>query len=305
MALETTTVITGLNETNPTTGDPLQQGDDHIRLIKAVLKNCFPNVNAPLTASMIPNVPTGGIAAITLQAAIDELDSEKANNNGTGATGTWGISISGNAASATSLSGTTTAAVPSSALGSGTPSAGKILKGDRTWGDLPVAETLPPGVIAHFATNTAPSGWLKANGALVSRTTYAALFAVIGTTFGAGDGSTTFNIPDLRGEFLRGLDDGRGVDAGRANGSSQSSQNLSHNHGGLDGAAGGHSHAISSSIATASTGVNTNNKEASITGSNGLTPNTDAVAAHQHSISSDGGAEARPRNVALLVCIKY
>lgn len=305
MALETTTVITGLNETYPTTGDPLQQGDDHIRLIKAVLKNCFPNVNAPLTASMIPNVPAGGLAATTLQAAIDELDSEKANKNGTGATGTWGISISGNADSATSLSGTTTAAVPSSALGSGTPSAGKILKGDRTWGDLPVAEILPPGVIAHFATNTAPSGWLKANGALVSRTTYAALFAVIGTTFGAGDGSTTFNIPDLRGEFLRCLDDGRGIDAARGIGTAQSSQNLSHNHGGLNGAAGGHSHTIPSGAATSTGGGSVGNKEANQTGTDGATLYTDAVSAHQHSISSDGGAEARPRNIALLACIKY
>ena len=66
-----------------------------------------------------------------------------------------------------------------------------------------------------------PTGWLKCNGALLSRTTYAALFAVIGTTYGAGDGSTTFALPDLRGEFLRGLDDGRGVDGGRALGSAQ------------------------------------------------------------------------------------
>ena len=77
------------------------------------------------------------------------------------------------------------------------------------------------GEIAFFARSTPPSGWLKANGAAVSRTTYAALFDAIGTTFGAGDGRTTFNLPDLRGEFLRGLDDGRNVDGGRRLGSSQ------------------------------------------------------------------------------------
>ena len=77
------------------------------------------------------------------------------------------------------------------------------------------------GMIAYFARNAVPAGWLKANGAAVSRTTYAALFAAIGTTFGAGDGSTTFNLPDLRGEFVRGWDDGRGVDAGRAFGARQ------------------------------------------------------------------------------------
>lgn len=77
------------------------------------------------------------------------------------------------------------------------------------------------GEVAFFARITPPSGWLKANGAAVSRTTYAALFAAIGTTFGAGDGSSTFNLPDLRGEFVRGLDDGRNVDAGRRLGTTQ------------------------------------------------------------------------------------
>lgn len=71
-----------------------------------------------------------------------------------------------------------------------------------------------PGDVKAVARSTAPNGWLKANGAAVSRTTYSALFAAIGTTFGAGDGSTTFNLPDLRGEFIRGWDDGRGVEPG-------------------------------------------------------------------------------------------
>src|SRR6478736_3109040 len=84
--------------------------------------------------------------------------------------------------------------------------------------------------VAYFASSTAPTGWLKANGAAISRTTYAKLFAAIGSTYGAGDGSTTFNLPDLRGEFLRALDDGRGVDTSRALGSAQAGQNLSHAH---------------------------------------------------------------------------
>lgn len=79
----------------------------------------------------------------------------------------------------------------------------------------------PTGSVYTFAGATVPTGWLKCNGALLSRTTYAALFAVIGTTYGAGDGSTTFALPDLRGEFVRGFDDARGVDTGRALGSAQ------------------------------------------------------------------------------------
>lgn len=77
------------------------------------------------------------------------------------------------------------------------------------------------GQIAYCAAGVIPSGWLECNGAAISRATYGTLFASIGTNYGAGDGSTTFNLPDLRGEFLRGADRGRGVDAGRAIGSAQ------------------------------------------------------------------------------------
>jgi len=79
------------------------------------------------------------------------------------------------------------------------------------------------GTIAYYAMSSLPLGAMKANGALVSRTAYSRLFAKIGTTHGAGDGSTTFALPDLRGEFVRGWDDGRGVDGGRAFGSAQPS----------------------------------------------------------------------------------
>jgi microcystin-dependent protein len=57
-----------------------------------------------------------------------------------------------------------------------------------------------------YAGNTAPSGWLMCGGQLVSRATYAALFAIIGTTYGSGDGSTTFALPDLRGRVVAGRD---------------------------------------------------------------------------------------------------
>lgn len=80
----------------------------------------------------------------------------------------------------------------------------------------------PAGAVQYFAMSKAPTGWIKANGATLSRTLYANLFAAIGTTFGAGDGKTTFNIPDLRGEFLRAWDDDRGIDMSRGFGTFQS-----------------------------------------------------------------------------------
>jgi microcystin-dependent protein len=66
------------------------------------------------------------------------------------------------------------------------------------------AASLPAGVILYFANTTVPSGWLFCDGTAISRTTYAGLYLIIGTTYGVGDNSTTFNLPDLRGQFIRG-----------------------------------------------------------------------------------------------------
>jgi len=139
------------------------------------------------------------------------------------------------------------------------------------------------GEVGFFARNTAPEGWLKANGAAVSRSTYAGLFAEVGTTYGAGDGSTTFNLPDMRGEFPRGWDDGRAVDTGRAFGSAQTDLFKSHSHRfGADGNVG-------------STRVN----PGSVWGWSGV------AITQGHYVEYVGGNETRPRNVALLACIKF
>lgn len=69
-----------------------------------------------------------------------------------------------------------------------------------------VDQVLPPGSLMAYAASSAPTGWLLCDGSAVSRTTYATLYGVIGTTWGAGDTTTTFNVPDLRGQFLRGYD---------------------------------------------------------------------------------------------------
>lgn len=67
---------------------------------------------------------------------------------------------------------------------------------------IPIA--VAAGTVIAYAGNTIPSGYLICNGAAISRTTYAALFAAIGATYGAGDGSTTFNLPDLTDRFVQG-----------------------------------------------------------------------------------------------------
>ena len=120
MGLETGDYISDLVETNPLGTDPVSQGDDHIRLIKSILKSQFPNLDAAVTATP------------------DEL-----NSGG-----------------------------------------------------------VPTGSIIALGGPTPPTGWLACDGTAISRTTYADLFNVIGTGWGAGDGSTTFNLPDLAGRVL-------------------------------------------------------------------------------------------------------
>lgn len=140
-----------------------------------------------------------------------------------------------------------------------------------------VISSIQVGEITFFARNTAPTGYLKANGAAISRSTYADLFAAIGTTYGVGDGATTFNLPDLRGEFLRGWDDSRGIDSGRVFGSAQADELKSHNHTFT---------AVQDVAGSRYPGGSVGNSQAGTTG-------------------STGGAETRPRNIALLACIKY
>jgi phage-related tail fiber protein len=169
-----------------------------------------------------------------------------------------------------------------------------------------VDQKTPVSAVMYFPLAGAPSGWLKANGAKVSRTAYADLFAAIGTTYGNGDGFITFTLPDLRGEFLRGWDDGRGIDGGRQLGTVQTDQNKLHSHDGSTGYAGSHNHSyMDTDTVTGGSGLgagpdyNIRDRETT------LSTSTDGAHTHAVTISQSGGAEARPRNVALLACIKF
>ncbi|MEH6564572.1 MAG: phage tail protein [Halopseudomonas sp.] len=148
----------------------------------------------------------------------------------------------------------------------------------------------PSGLVAHFARSSAPTGWLKANGAAVGRVAYADLFAAIGTTFGAGDGFNTFNLPDLRGEFVRGWDDGRGVDAGRLLGSWQNAASPPIPTAGWDSVPGG--------LGTATQGT-------LITGSGTREISEILESVRQGTGSREITGINHPRNRALLACIKY
>jgi microcystin-dependent protein len=160
------------------------------------------------------------------------------------------------------------------------------------------------GKVDYFAMSTAPTGYLKANGAAVSRTTYAALYTAIGTTFGVGDGSTTFNLPDMRGVVPRGWDDGRGYDSGRAFGSYQADGNKSHSHTGGISSSGAHTH--TTLLYAAGSGSSTGYLGNYQTTLQNETP-TSSNGSHDHTvtINADGNTEVTVKNVALLAVIKY
>lgn len=101
----------------------------------------------------------------------------------------------------------------------------------------------PAGRIASYGGTVAPGGWIQCDGRELNRTTYARLFSAIGTTWGAGNGTTTFNVPDLTDDFLTGA--GGEFDVG----DSFASQNKSHTHGASSGTAGSHSHSGTTSTA--------------------------------------------------------
>jgi microcystin-dependent protein len=140
---------------------------------------------------------------------------------------------------------------------------------------------VPAGGVMAFAMNSAPSGWLAADGAAVSRSTYARLFAAIGTTHGAGDGSTTFALPDLRGYFVRGSGTNSDGTAAGTFGVKQADELKAHTHTYKMGA----STAVASGASFTVQASNTS----------GETQNT----------GSTGGTETRPKNIALLYCIKH
>lgn len=102
---------------------------------------------------------------------------------------------------------------------------------------------VPVGAIIEFPTDVPPEGYLVADGTPKSRTAYADLFAFLGTRYGAGDGATTFNLPDYRAVFRRGADGGRGLDAGRTVGTYQNDSFKQHTHAGTTNDSGNHSHA--------------------------------------------------------------
>ena len=165
----------------------------------------------------------------------------------------------------------------------------KLADGIVTQGKISAGYGLvPSGAILGFAMSAVPSGWLECDGSAVSRTTYAALFSAISTMYGVGDGSTTFNLPDYRGEFLRGYDHGRGADPDAATRTNRGDGTTGNNIGTKQiDAFKAHAHTYNAFSGGA--------LSAAANGSSGSGTN---------STSSVGDTETRPRNVYVMYCIK-
>lgn len=140
---------------------------------------------------------------------------------------------------------------------------------------LSAGARVPAGAVLPFAMNSVSSGWLACDGAAHSRTAYADLFAAIGVVYGAGDGSTTFNVPDLRGLFIRGLGT-TGTHAAAALGTLQEDQFEAHTHSQYTNSGAG----------------------------SGPVVGGGAFGALNATTGSTGGAETAPANYAMLYCIK-
>lgn len=166
---------------------------------------------------------------------------------------------------------------------------------------------LPPGMITPYASTVIPAGWLSCDGAAVSRTTYVNLFLIIGTSYGSGDGSTTFNLPDFRGRFLRGVSGATNNDPDKTSRVAlNSGGNIGNNIGSLQGeSTGSHSHNLAI-LAGCFSGTSAGSST-SYLGGTGLwsAPPCGFFTNNTTSILSNGGSESRPSNVYVNYLIKF
>ena len=179
--------------------------------------------------------------------------------------------------------------------------------------------SVPTGAVFHFAMLNAPEGYLVCDGSDVSREDYADLFTAIGTTFGAGNGVTTFNLPDLAGEFIRGHNASAdtGPDAGRTFGTRQVDAVSEHNHwfsvssyasaqGGTNDGPGTFSTDQTTTSLMGYGGSYTQGPHIAASNSNGYgnfrIDRIKSTIAGSETVTD--GPETRPTNIALLPCIK-
>ena len=168
-----------------------------------------------------------------------------------------------------------------------------------------VSVLMPTASIMPYAGSSAPTGYLLCDGAAISRSTYSTLFGILSTTYGAGDSSTTFNIPDLRGRVIAGQDDMGGASANRLTGQTDGVNGDT-----LGGSGGTETHTLSTAQMPSHThGVNTgtgNNSQVGVAGNapKGTDLSTPTVASYSNGATSTGGGGAH-NNVQPTFILNY
>lgn len=243
-------------------------------------------------AEVVRNVPSGNLAATNTQAALNELQTD--------------VDTRTAKATLTTKGDIYVATGASTVVRRGVGANGTILTADSAEADgvkWAAPGALPAGLIFPYAGSTAPSGYLDCDGTAVSRATYAALFAAISTTYGVGDGSTTFNLPDTRGVFLRGAGTQTisAISYTGTQGTTQGDQIQGHRHSVSDP---GHTHTYNTStnsaggpvitITAAGTITNAYGTLSAVTGLTVTNPTTDTTNGTPRT-----GSETRPANITV------
>lgn len=308
------------------TGDPadISAGTDGFVLRRSGTALAFGTVDtAGVTDDAITNSKLANMATARFKGRVTAATGDPEDLTGTQATTLLDAMVGDSGA------GGTKGLVPAPAAGDA--AAGKVLGAGGTWIN---PGGLPAGLIAAFMMTSAPTGWLKANGAAVDLSVYPTLIAIYcGNTDNptalhgyrctnpASPSSTRSTsggyivLPDFRGEFIRGLDDGRGVDTSRSAWQAQAELVAAHTHGVTDP---GHNHTIndpthSHSYVAGSNAAGTGTAGAAVQSANAFFMNTQGAATGisinnrvtSITVNANVGAENRPRNLAPLICIKY
>mgnify|MGYP005624940425 CR=1 FL=1 len=221
MALESGSYLNSLVPSNPTATDALAQADDHLRLIKSVLVNTFPNLAGAVTVTNGElNIIDGSTSATSV--TLVDADTVVVNDGGTMVQVALsdlityinaGLTLRDDVVTTASLGD---AVVSTANLINGSVTNDKIAAGAISSSKISSDASFAPGMLMPYAGSAgAPTGWLLCYGQEVSRVTYSQLFNVIGSIYGVGDNATTFNVPDLRGRTVAGQDDMGGTSANR------------------------------------------------------------------------------------------
>ena len=209
MPLETGVYINSLNSSFPAATDGLADADNHMRLIKSTIKTTFPDITGAVNSTHTELNIVDGDTSATATTLVD-ADRVVVNDDGTM------VQVAMTDVATYVSDNNSISQINSLTYPTADGNNGDVLTTDGA-GTLSFAPVtaFTSGMLVPYAGSSAPTGWLLCYGQAVSRTTYADLYAVLGSTYGSGDGSTTFNVPDLRGRVVAGQDDMGGISGNR------------------------------------------------------------------------------------------